>query len=136
MFHGINAKFLRTPILISICEWLLLKIYLVLPFRFLEDVSEVAYQVKVYKGLGISGSGSRVLVLVLEEASLKAWNFIKKSLQHRCFTVNIAKVLITASFIEHLRRLNLIAAFCLICLSLFQLSCQWPNTEEVGRRCS
>ena len=55
MFHGINAKFLRTPILISICEWLLLKIYLVLPFRFLEDVSEVAYQVKVYKGPCFSG---------------------------------------------------------------------------------
>ena len=36
-------------------------------------------------------------------ASLNAYSFIKKRLQHRCFPVNIAKLLITASFIEHLR---------------------------------
>ena len=36
-------------------------------------------------------------------ASLNACNFFKKRLQHRCFAVNIAKFLRTASFIEHLR---------------------------------
>ena len=35
-------------------------------------------------------------------ACLKASNFIKKRLQHRCFPVNIAKFLRTAIFIEHL----------------------------------
>ena len=34
-------------------------------------------------------------------AGLKICNFIKKRLQHRCFLVNIAKLLRTA-FIEHL----------------------------------
>ena len=34
--------------------------------------------------------------------SLKAYNFNKKRLLHRCFPVNIAKVLRTALFIEHL----------------------------------
>ena len=33
---------------------------------------------------------------------LKTGNFIKKRLQHRCCTVNIAKFLRTAFFIEHL----------------------------------
>ena len=36
---------------------------------------------------------------------LQACNFIKKRLQQRCFPVNIAKFLRTASFIEHLRLL-------------------------------
>ena len=36
-------------------------------------------------------------------ADLKACNFIKKGLQHRCFSVNIAKSLITPFFTEHLR---------------------------------
>ena len=35
-------------------------------------------------------------------ADLKACHFIKKRLQHRCFPVNIAKILKTAFFIEHL----------------------------------
>ena len=35
-------------------------------------------------------------------ASLKAYNFIKKRLRHRCFPVNMAKLLRTAFFIEHL----------------------------------
>ena len=34
--------------------------------------------------------------------SLKAYSFIKKRLQHRCFALNIGKLLRTASFIEHL----------------------------------
>ena len=35
-------------------------------------------------------------------ATLKAGNFIKKRLQHRCFPLNIAKFLRTAFFIEDL----------------------------------
>ena len=41
-FPAINAKFLRTLILKNIYERLLLKIYPVLMFWFLEDISEVA----------------------------------------------------------------------------------------------
>ena len=36
------------------------------------------------------------------KTALKAYNFIKKRLQQRCFPVNIAKFLWTAFFIEHL----------------------------------
>ena len=36
-----------------------------------------------------------------------ACNFIKKRLEHRCFLVNIAKILKTAFFIEHLQWLIL-----------------------------
>ena len=36
-------------------------------------------------------------------AGLKAFNFIKKRVQHRRFPVNIAKSLKTAFFVEHLR---------------------------------
>ena len=39
-------------------------------------------------------------------AVLKAYNFIKKRLQHRCFPVNIAKILRTAFF----KRTPLVAA--------------------------
>ena len=41
-------------------------------------------------------------------AALKACNFIKKKLQHRCFPVNIAKFLRTPVFTKHLRWLLLI----------------------------
>ena len=41
-FPVINAKILRTIILKNIYQRLLLKIYLVLLFWFLEDISEVA----------------------------------------------------------------------------------------------
>ena len=40
-------------------------------------------------------------------ARLKAWNFIKKRLSHRCLPVNIAKFLIAAVFIERHWRLLL-----------------------------
>ena len=40
-------------------------------------------------------------------AGQKACNFIKYRLEHRCFSVNIAKSLRTAFFIEHLWRLLL-----------------------------
>ena len=40
-------------------------------------------------------------------SSLKACNVIKKRLQHRCFPVNIVKLLRTAFFIEYLRWLLL-----------------------------
>ena len=39
-FFVINTKFLKTPILKNICEWLLSKIYPVILFWFLEDISE------------------------------------------------------------------------------------------------
>ena len=39
--------------------------------------------------------------------ALKARNFIKKKLQHRCFPVNIAKFLRTTFFTEHLKWLFL-----------------------------
>ena len=41
-FSVIDAKKLRTPILKDICKRLLLKIYSVLLFWFLEDILEVA----------------------------------------------------------------------------------------------
>ena len=40
--------------------------------------------------------------------SLKACNFIKKKLKHRCFPVNIVKFLRTVFFIKHLRQLFLL----------------------------
>ena len=40
-------------------------------------------------------------------AGLKSCNFVKKRLQHRCFSVKIAKLSRTAFFIEHLRWLLL-----------------------------
>ena len=36
-------------------------------------------------------------------AGLKAWNFVKRRLQHRCFPVAFAKCLRTPFFTEHLR---------------------------------
>ena len=42
VFTCVNAKFLRTLILKNINEWLLLNIYPILLFRFLEDISEIA----------------------------------------------------------------------------------------------
>ena len=42
--------------------------------------------------------------------NFEACNFIKKSLQHRCFDVNIAKFLRTTFFIEHLQWLLLMFA--------------------------
>ena len=48
---------------------------------------------------------------------LKACNFIKKRLQHRCFPLNIAKFLKTAFFIEHLYWLLL---FMLVLCSYFE----------------
>ena len=38
---------------------------------------------------------------------LKVCNFIKKRLQRRCFSVNIAEFLRTAFYMEHLQRLHL-----------------------------
>ena len=40
-------------------------------------------------------------------AGLHACNFVKKRLQHRCFAVNIVKLLRTAFFMEHRRWLFL-----------------------------
>ena len=45
--------------------------------------------------------------LLNKVAHMKACSFIKKRLQRRCFHVNIAKFLITAFFIKHLRWLLL-----------------------------
>ena len=42
VFTCVNAKFLRTLILKNINEWLLLNIYPILLFRFLEDIAEIA----------------------------------------------------------------------------------------------
>ena len=42
-FPVINAKFWRTPVSKSICNQLLLKIYPLLLFWFLEEISEVAF---------------------------------------------------------------------------------------------
>ena len=47
-------------------------------------------------------------------AGLQAYNFINKRLQHRCFTVNIAKFIKNTYFEEHLRT----AAFGAIILEL------------------
>ena len=46
--------------------------------------------------------GARESLAIFTEKRLKACDFIKKRLQHRCFPVNIAKFLRTAFFIEHL----------------------------------
>ena len=79
----------------------------------------------VFKRSGLKATGIFVILLsqdgfesncsdrpVLEYLSnkvvgFKAGNFIKKRLQHRCFPVNIAKVLRTTFLIEHLRWLFL-----------------------------
>ena len=60
--------------------------------------------------------------------NLKAFNFIKKRPQHRCFPVNIAKFLRTAFFIEHLRWLLL----HLIKLYIFKLKTQAIQFEIVN----
>ena len=56
---------------------------------------------------------------------LKAWNFIKKRLQHGCFPVSIPKVLGTIFFIEQLRwlLLNRVLLSERICIPLMSLAC-------------
>ena len=48
--------------------------------------------------------------MTVQQVFLKAYNFIKKRLQHRCFPVKIAKCLRTGFFIEHLWWLLLLLA--------------------------
>ena len=48
-------------------------------------------------------------------AGLKAYNFIKKTLQRRCFRVNLAKCLRVTFFPEHLVWLLLYIALNLLC---------------------
>ena len=69
------VKFLRTPFFTEHRRWLLLKV--------------------------ATGGWCLVFVSLLNEVGgLKACNFIKKGLQHMCFTVNIAKFLRTLVFEE------------------------------------
>ena len=83
-FPVINTKILRALTLKNIYERLLLKIYPVLPFWFLEDISEVAVilqsvlgrcfswpwfiSAQIFLGPGFSGFRSRVRVQVLDVA--------------------------------------------------------------------
>ena len=56
----------------------------------------------VYMWSGFHLKTSVVEFLFKKVAALKARNFIKKKLQHRCFAVNITKFLRTSFFAEHL----------------------------------
>ena len=56
----------------------------------------------VYMRSGFHLKTSVVEFLFKKVAALKARNFIKKKLQHRCFPVNITKFLRTPFFAEHL----------------------------------
>ena len=51
----------------------------------------------------ISHENAYVRVPFNKVAGRKAWNIIKRRLQHRCFPVKFAKILRTPFFIEHLR---------------------------------
>ena len=66
----INAKILRTPISKSICDRLFLKIYLVLLFWFLEEISEVAF-------CWHSTKSTHPEVSFQQNCWSLAWNFIK-----------------------------------------------------------
>ena len=57
-----------------------------------------------------------------DAAGLKAWNFIKKRLQHYCFAVKLAKILRTPFFIEHLWNLLLNAQYAVLSTWLEYLS--------------
>ena len=52
---------------------------------------------------------------------LKAWNFIKRRLQHRCFLVKFAKFLRTPFFTEHLRWLLLKLNIFMLQLPLYYI---------------
>ena len=63
---------------------------------------------------------------MLKSFLIKACNFIKKRLQHSCFSVTIAKFLRTALFVEYIRWLLLNAGKTLVeskSLSLKKLLC-------------
>ena len=63
--------------------------------QLLADVLQNRYSYKFYN-IHWNNPGLKSLF-----AGLQVWNFIKNRLQHRCFSVNIAKFLKTTSFIEH-----------------------------------
>ena len=56
---------------------------------------QMFFEIGVIKNFAIF-TGKHLESLCNEVAELKACNFIKKRLQHKCFLVNIAKFLITA----------------------------------------
>ena len=66
------------------------------------DLSEVAVRKCSSKFCNIHRKTLVLQSLFNEVAGLKSCNFIKKTLQQRCFPVNIAKFLRTANSIEHL----------------------------------
>ena len=113
-----NAKFLRTHFFTKHLQWLLL--YLVwaniAPAYFLCNVvsalfgqhwqkqpfADVLKNNCFEKCLRFHFKTSVVEFLFNTVAGLKAHNFIKKKLRHRCFPLNTAKFLRTTFFTEHL----------------------------------
>ena len=77
---------------------------------------------------------------------LNSFNFIKKRLQHRCFTVKYAKILRTPCFTEHLWWLLLLFHICwaqvLLCVTHTDLftskyltwSCKWIICKRIPER--
>ena len=55
--------------------------------------SQMIFEIGVLEVWNIHRKTSVLESLFSKVVSLKAWNFIKKKLQHRCFPVNIAKFL-------------------------------------------
>ena len=77
--------------------------------------SQMFFKIGVLKNFAIF-TGKHLcwsLFLIQLQAQAQACKFIRKRLQHRCFPVNIAKFLKTASFTEHLQwlLLHLISQF-------------------------
>ena len=64
---------------------------------------------------------------------LQSCNFIKRRLQHRCFPVNIAKILRTAFFIEHLWWLLLNFLQNLLKITVKKVISQWRFSQKFLR---
>ena len=64
--------------------------------------SQMFFKIGVLKNSQISQENTMLESLFNEVAGLKAWNFIKKRLQHLYFPVKFAKFLRTLFFKEHL----------------------------------
>ena len=93
-FPVINAKFWRTPISKSICDRLLLEIYLLLLFWFLEEISEVPFCWRSTKSMHPE-------VSFQYSCCSLAWNFVKLKTASWIFLNEFCKVFILrASFYE------------------------------------
>ena len=79
--------------------------------RYTTNIAEVKHLLAVNYCCELSISGSPGYRSSCSHM-FQAWKFIKKKLQHRCFPVNIAKILRTTFFKEHFRWLFLCIYLC------------------------